>query len=176
MDNTDIILINVVTRTVGRYAPYVRSLQHRVVGSWIFLGSLRILMTTADIGRLGEKMAAKYLKKQGYRIIEKNAKLSYNELDLIALNRNDIVFVEVKARDTRALSPMTPRPAASVTPEKQRKIIKLASKYKVQNYPDKKARFDIVEVYLDTSGKRIRCERVEHLIGAFDFNSAHAHK
>ena len=48
MDNTDIILINVVTRTVGRYAPYARSLRHRVVGSWIVLRSYYL----AKISRL----------------------------------------------------------------------------------------------------------------------------
>ena len=137
---------------------------------------LKIKTENRKKGNIGEKAAAKALKKKGCKIVEKNYVSDGGEIDIICLDRGTVVFVEVKARDTRALSPMTPRPAASVTPEKQRKIIKLASKYKVQNYPDKKARFDIVEVYLDTSGKRIRCERVEHLIGAFDFNSAHAHK
>ncbi len=50
------------------------------------------------IGRLGEKMAAKYLKRQGYKIIAKNYNTHYGEIDIIATKNNCVAFIEVKTR------------------------------------------------------------------------------
>ena len=50
-------------------------------------------MKTVEIGRLGEKLAAQYLKKNKYRILETNLHVSHNEIDIIAKNKEFLVFV-----------------------------------------------------------------------------------
>ena len=59
-------------------------------------------MNTTEIGRLGEKLAARYLRKNGYRILETNKHQSHNELDIIAANKEWILFIEVKTRSVQA--------------------------------------------------------------------------
>ena len=58
------------------------------------------MFVTNPIGILGEQEAANILKKKGYRVIEKNWRMGHLEVDLIAENKKDIIFVEVKARTT----------------------------------------------------------------------------
>ncbi len=52
------------------------------------------------VGEFGEKLAREFLLKRGYEIIEKNIKLSYREIDIIAKKNNDLIFIEVKTRTT----------------------------------------------------------------------------
>ena len=52
----------------------------------------------AELGALGERLAAKYLEGKGYRILERNFRCRMGEIDLIALRGNDLVFTEVKLR------------------------------------------------------------------------------
>jgi putative endonuclease len=56
------------------------------------------LFSKRDIGKYGERLAAKYLKKKGYRVIGKNLHFGRNELDLVVKNKEFIAFVEVKTR------------------------------------------------------------------------------
>ena len=86
---------------------------------------LKILTEKRLKGNLGERAAAKYLKKKGYKILERNLVANGNEIDIVAFDkkRNTVVFTEVKARSIRGIGSFESRPAASVTPEKQRKII-----------------------------------------------------
>ena len=53
---------------------------------------------TREIGAKGEKAAAKFLKKNGYRIVKKNFYSAHGEIDIIAENKEYLVFVEVKSR------------------------------------------------------------------------------
>jgi len=55
-------------------------------------------MKTKRVGEIGEKLAAKYLRKRGYRIVERNFSTRFGEIDLIAKKKGVLVFVEVKAR------------------------------------------------------------------------------
>jgi len=57
------------------------------------------------IGEFGEILAKNYLIKHGYKIIETNVKLSYQELDIVALKNNQIIFVEVKTRISQYYGP-----------------------------------------------------------------------
>ncbi len=72
------------------------------------------------VGKAGEDNAVKYLQKQGYRILERNFRCRFGEIDLIARDKGVLVFIEVKTRRSRAFGP----PAMAVTPEKQRHLIK----------------------------------------------------
>ncbi len=57
------------------------------------------------IGNFGENLACDFLKRKGYKIIERNLKLSYLEIDIIARHKKEVVFIEVKTRTTKDLGP-----------------------------------------------------------------------
>ena len=74
------------------------------------------MFVTNPIGIIGEQEAAKILNKKGYRIIETNWRMGHLEVDLIAENKKDIIFVEVKARTTTFGEKM-PEENASLPPQ-----------------------------------------------------------
>ena len=127
-------------------------------------------------GNFGEGEAARLLKKKGYKILAKNHVEGDGEIDIIAADSEFTVFVEVKTRKYGVDNPVEPRAASSVTPEKQRRIIKAAKTYLAYNPTDKKVRFDVVEVYYDTEGAKRRVREINHLEGAFDLNTAKGHR
>ena len=127
-------------------------------------------------GNFGEGEAAKLLKKKGYKILARNHVEGDGEIDIIAADLEFTVFVEVKTRKYGVDNPVEPRAAASVTPKKQRRIIKAAKTYLAYNPTDKKARFDVIEVYYDTEGAMRRVREINHLEGAFDLNTAKGHR
>lgn len=135
---------------------------------------LEILTPKRKIGNLGEAAAVKYLKRQKYKILEKNYVYQNHEIDVIAKKGNVIAYVEVKARTVREDSLYESRPAAAVTSSKQRAIISVASYYHKVYGEGMRARFDVIEITLfDTPhGKIIDC--VTHLEGAFNKNTAYA--
>ena len=120
-------------------------------------------------GDFGEAAAAKFLKKSGYRIIEKNYSAFGCEIDLIVQSRKYLVFVEVK---TRRLDPDTEttltKPSAAVDREKQRHIVRAARCYLAQNPQSKRqCRLDVIEVYLDPACDHNKVTRIHHIRGAF---------
>lgn len=106
-------------------------------------------------GAIGETLAQKHLKKQGYKIIECNYANSIGEIDIVAKQKDCYVFVEVKARSTYAYG----RPCEAVTPFKQNKIRAVAQVYIKQhrlfNFP---CRFDVIEIL---------GEEINHIENAF---------
>lgn len=107
-------------------------------------------MKTKEIGDIGEKIAERYLRSKGYKILAKNKHQSHNELDLIVANNQYVVFVEVKTRTTSPdlYSPFG-TPASAVDRRKQQRLIQAARDYLSQNNTgDRQPRFDVVEVYL----------------------------
>lgn len=118
------------------------------------------MMTTKDIGALGENIAAKLLKKKRYKILARNLHVSHNELDIIALHKKSgfIVFVEVKTRSVNAdlYSPFG-TPADAVTKQKQLRTVQAARGYLNANPRLNKyqPRFDVIEVYLDRESKKV---------------------
>lgn len=131
---------------------------------------LKILTKSRATGDVGEKAAEKYLKKHGYKTIEKNYVAHNNEIDLIVKDKEYLVFVEVKARTETSVGKIEMRPASSVNPDKQRRIIKAARYYLACNPEHGKVRFDVVEVYLSKDEK---ISKINHIISAFNFNSAY---
>lgn len=102
-------------------------------------------MKTKTIGDYGERIAARYLSRHGYRIIERNyKKAGIFEIDIIAYDGDCLCFIEVKTRtrDDYGLA------CEAVNYSKQRKIIKGASVYLALNNIDCPTRFDVVEVYV----------------------------
>jgi len=94
-------------------------------------------------GCKGELLAEQYLKKQKYKILEKNYRNKIGEIDIIAKEKETLVFVEVKARETVIFG----RPCEAVTPYKQNKIRGVANYYLMLNgWSERDVRFDVVEV------------------------------
>jgi putative endonuclease len=98
------------------------------------------------LGREGESKAAKYLKKIKFKIIEINHTNVLGEIDIIAKDKKELVFVEVKTRTSNAFG----TPATAVTKQKQRKLTQVATLYlKSKNKLNSPARFDVIEVLGD---------------------------
>ena len=117
----------------------------------------------SERGRLGEEYAARLLEREGYRILSRNFRTRYGEIDLIAQKGEILAFVEVKTRATDSLS----RPAAAVSRRKQGRIILAAEGY-LQRFPTAlQPRFDVVEVVTEKT-RQFRVRGAEHLEGAFD--------
>jgi putative endonuclease len=115
------------------------------------------------LGKEGERIAESYLlKEKGYRLVERNYRCPAGEVDLIALDRRVIVFVEVKTRsDDRFGTPLE-----AVHLRKQRKMIKAALFFLSQRrLHHREARFDVVGISF--SGRE---PLVEHIQNAFDFS------
>ena len=94
-------------------------------------------------GANSEILAAWYLKKNGYKIIEQNYRNHLGEIDIIASDKKTIVFVEVKSKKSVRYG----NPKWAVTPKKQRKISMVALYYlKTTNQSGAKARFDVVAI------------------------------
>ena len=127
-------------------------------------------MKTTDIGRLGENSVARLLKKQGFKILERNVHVSHNEIDLVALNKRQktVAFVEVKARSVdKDMYSRFGTPAAAVTKEKQRRTIDAAKGYLKANPKlyELQVRFDVAEVYLDKEDLSIM--KINYIENAF---------
>jgi putative endonuclease len=112
-------------------------------------------------GRLGEDVAARFLERQGLRILGRNLRSRLGEIDLVAREGATLVFVEVKARRAGTADP----PQASVDARKQRRLARLALSYLARRWlGDLGCRFDVVAVTLESGG---RPAVVEHFRGAF---------
>lgn len=102
------------------------------------------------LGRTGERLAAEELSRQGYHILEKNFRSSYGEIDLVAEDEQDLIFVEVKTRRGSDFG----LPEEAVTSRKQQKIIQVASYYlDLHACSQRSWRIDVVAVQLDKGGK-----------------------
>jgi putative endonuclease len=112
------------------------------------------------LGRWGENTAAQYLSKKGYKILERNVHTPYGEVDLIASQGDDLVFVEVKTRASTSLGP----PEVSVTPVKQSHMLSAAQAY-LQAHPEITSdwRIDVIAILrLPDQGEQI--EHFENII------------
>lgn len=107
--------------------------------------------STQNIGDIGEEYASKFLKKKKYKILERNYRKRYGEIDIIAENKNYIVFVEVKTRHTDSMTSA----ADAVNRQKQIRIIKTASLYLAENETEKFCRFDVCEVYINSDNLKL---------------------
>lgn len=122
------------------------------------------IKNSADVGQIGEKLACKYLRKKGYKILENNKRESHKETDIIAANKEYIVFVEVKTRsvDTDLYSSYG-TPASAVDKKKQSNLIFAAKSYLAKHHTDKQPRMDVIEVYLQkNTGKLLNINHIEN--------------
>ena len=95
------------------------------------------------VGRGGESLAALFLRMKGYRIEARNWRCPLGEIDIVAWDRDTLVFIEVKARTGRSAG----TPEEAVTPEKRRRLVRLAEAYLARVGGEAPpCRFDIVAV------------------------------
>lgn len=100
------------------------------------------------VGLEGERVATEFLKKQGYKILQRNYNPGSSEIDVIGYDRGVIVFLEVKTCLSHRYGP----PEARVTETKKRRIYKAAQRYiKEKHLSNKKFRFDVVSVVFGPS-------------------------
>jgi putative endonuclease len=99
-----------------------------------------------DLGKRGEEIAQNYLQRKGLKIIAKRFRFQRGEIDLIASERDTLVFIEVKARRTGSLG----LPEESVNERKQHQIRKIAEAYLALNkIEDVACRFDVISLVFD---------------------------
>jgi putative endonuclease len=118
-------------------------------------------MKRREVGILGEKLAQDFLKNRGYDIRETNYRCPEGEIDIIARDKDNLVFVEVRTRTSQEFG----SPEESITPAKMRHLRAVSSHY-LQTHNDLPTswRIDVVAVELDHKGKPSRIEVIENAI------------
>ncbi|MCD6386573.1 YraN family protein [Candidatus Sumerlaeota bacterium] len=107
-----------------------------------------------DIGSWGEEIAVEFLRKKGYRIIERNFRCKRGEIDIVASEGNSLVFVEVKTRSSTQFG----EPEQAVNPEKLRHLQHTAYIYLRKNKIKPggvRFRFDIVSILADWNTRKV---------------------
>jgi putative endonuclease len=135
------------------------------IGRW-FSTSDRFSLEQDSLGRAGEKAAATYLQKLGYRILAHGHRQRLGEIDLIALDGKWIVFVEVKTW----ASNQGGDPSLAVDASKQEKLTRAALIYlKRRRLLEQPARFDVVSIVWPKSTNTMKSEpTIRHFKNAFD--------
>lgn len=118
-------------------------------------------MDRKTLGALGEKKAAQYLKKRGYRIREKNFRCREGEIDIVAQDRDYLVFVEVRTRTGSEFG----TPEESVTVAKRGRLVSVAMAY-LQTHRNLPSlwRFDVVAIEVTPEGQVSRLELIQNAI------------
>jgi putative endonuclease len=111
------------------------------------------------LGRRGEALAEELVREAGFRILARRFRLRCGEIDLIAVDGDQIVFIEVKTRRGRGYG----HPGESVTPAKRRRMARTALAFlSARGWQERPCRFDVVEV-LEVAGK----PTIRHILDAF---------
>lgn len=118
------------------------------------------------LGNYGENVAMKYLLANGYIIIARNYHSRYGEIDIIAIDKHCLVFVEVKTRTDSRFYNVLDWALESVNKAKQRKIIKTAMVYLMNNEINLQSRFDVIVVITEYNSKKVKF--VTQIKDAFD--------
>jgi len=108
-----------------------------------------------DLGKLGEELAADFLQKNGYEILETNWVFQKAEIDIIAQKENILVVVEVKTRSSIDFG----LPQDFVKSKKIQLLVKAVNEYVISNELDIEVRFDIIAIHKD--GNEYKVEHIE---------------
>ena len=115
-------------------------------------------MDTRDKGKFGEFLAATYIEDKGYKILSQNYYKNKGEIDIIALDKNILVFIEVKTRHSKKYGSA----ALAVDANKQRNIIRTSKLFIHENKMHNiQCRFDVIEVYISDK------TNINHITNAF---------
>ena len=111
-----------------------------------------------DLGKRGEEIAAGFLEKKGYQILETNWRQWRNEIDVIAMDGKYLVIIEVKTRQSNYFG----EPETAVTRDKQRALIRAANAYVRYKNINCDVRFDILSILISKTS-----EQIHHIEDAF---------
>lgn len=116
-------------------------------------------MSNIEIGKYGENLACEFLIKNGYKIIDRNYKFTrYGEIDIIALDKDELCFIEVKTRRTNAYG----TPMEAITKEKLSKILSCIKNYTSKtNLKYRKTRIDAISIELKKEPKITHLKNIE---------------
>jgi len=121
-------------------------------------------MTTEkqNIGKLGEDIAVKYLEKHGYKILDRNYRKPWGEIDIIAKDNQELVFVEVKTQNQK----LEWRPEENITRHKKHQLSRIVTTYlKANKIPeDQNWRIDVLAITLDFKTKNAQIEHIQNII------------
>jgi len=119
-------------------------------------------MKPAEVGRRGEDLACKLLKKRKYKVLERNVRGHYGEIDIVARQGDCTVFVEVRTRTSDEYG----TPEESITPRKRKKLVACALDYIAlhEKLHDAPWRIDVVGVELDQDGLPSRADIIESAV------------
>ncbi|MBA7668506.1 hypothetical protein ES703_76618 [subsurface metagenome] len=118
-------------------------------------------MKRRDTGILGEKLAKDFLKKRGYRILETNYRCPEGEIDIVAKQKDYLVFIEVRTKKSLEFG----SPEESITPAKKKRMTATALHYRqIHNNLPLLWRIDVVAVELNQKGKPSRIELIENAV------------
>jgi putative endonuclease len=112
------------------------------------------------LGRVGERLALEHLERLGYRLLARNHRTRFGEIDLVVCDDDTIIFIEVKARRADAVAGAL----ESVPPRKQRQVRAMAAAWLVETTDRPRARdlrFDVVAVTVDRHGTLMRLDHLE---------------
>ncbi len=113
-------------------------------------------------GKRGEDLAVEHLQTLGYRLLERNYRCPLGEIDIVAMDKDDVVFVEVKSRKTEAYGD----PELAVGKAKQKKIALIAMYYLAnKGHSSLNARFDVMAVKILPDRRELKLIR-----DSFEFN------
>jgi len=114
-----------------------------------------------QLGDFGERAARGYLQKRGYEIMESNFRCPVGEIDIVARDKDGLVFVEVRTRRGTRFG----TPEESITPAKKAKLIELAESYIQQHEGlDLSWRIDVVAIEVGRGGEISRIELIENAV------------
>ena len=118
-----------------------------------------------EFGKIAEDLAVDFLVKAEYKILARNFRYLKAEIDIIAEKQNQIIIIEVKARNTDAFL----EPQEAVNKKKIKLLISAANYFVEENNINKEVRFDIISVLPDETGK-LKISHLEDAFEAFDAN------
>ena len=113
-------------------------------------------------GRWGEEQAVRFLRRHGYRILERNYSCRFGEIDVIASRRGVLSFIEVKTRRDDSHG----EAREFVSAAKQQRLLSTASLYLSEHETELQPRFDVIEVYAP-QGPETRFPRIVLIENAF---------
>lgn len=126
-------------------------------------------LSRKEIGALGEQIAAQFLERKGFVVLERNYWKPWGEIDIIAEKGNTVRFVEVKAVSRENIGDISRemgdyRPEEQVHPTKLAKLARTAEMYMNEKGDERDYQIDVVGVFLDTKTRRARCRLFEQVL------------
>jgi putative endonuclease len=117
------------------------------------------------LGDLGEEIAEKYLRENNYQILKKNYQKRWGEIDIVAKENQEIVFIEVKTR-TKDKSDFYGEPQESVNFFKQQKLVKTAKTYLYEKDYSSQIdwRIDVIAIKLDEQNKKANLNHIKNAV------------